>query len=452
MNITRENTDALNGIIKMEIQKTDYEANVAEALKEYRKKASMPGFRPGKIPQGLIVKMYGKAILVEEVNKLISNNLSKYLVDEKLNILGEPLPNPEQQKTIDWDKDTEFEFTFDIALAPEIKISFDKKTKFPYYLVSVSEEMIDQEVKSYTTRFGSSQPSEFVDAESTVRGRLVQLDESGKEKDGGIVVESALLAIQVIGDQDSKQLFINKKAGEEVVFDLKKTYPNETEISYLLNIGKEDVAGVDGMFKLSISEVHTFVPANVDTDLFKNAFGEETSINDEPTFREYIAGQIKEGFSSSSEYRFSLDAREIILKKFKPELPEAFLKRWLLEANKELTAQQIEDEFQYFLDDLSWQLIRDSMVKDYEVKVLEEEVIAFAREVAAAQFRQYGMYQVPEEHLDGFAKRMLEKAEDRNRMFSRVQEQKIFSILKTKVSIDEKVVSKEDFEKLFEKQ
>lgn len=452
MNITRENIDALNGIIKLEIQKTDYEANVAEALKEYRKKASMPGFRPGKIPQGLIVKMYGKAILVEEVNKLISNNLSKYLQDEKLNILGEPLPNTEQQKTIDWDKDADFEFVFDIALAPEIKIAFDKKTKFPYYLISVSEEMIDQEVKSYTTRFGSSQPSEFVDAESTIRGRLTQLDENSNEKNGGIVVESALLAVNIIGDQDSKQLFINKKAGEEVVFDLKKTYPNDTEIAYLLNIDKEEVANVEGEFKLTISEINTFVPASIDMDLFKNVYGEETNITDEPSFREIIANQIKIGFSSSSDYRFSLDAREIILEKFKPELPEAFLKRWLLEVNKELSVQQVEDEFQYFIDDLRWQLIRDSLVKDFEVKVLEDEVLAFAREVAVAQFRQYGMYQVPEEHLDNFAKRMLEKAEDRNRMFSRVQEQKVFNILKSKVTIDEKVVSKEDFEKLFEKQ
>lgn len=451
MNITRENTDALNGVIKMEIQKSDYESKVAESLKEYRKKASMPGFRPGKIPQGLVVKMYGKAVLVEEVNKLISENLSKYLVEEKLNILGEPLPNEEQQKPIDWDKDTDFEFVFDIGMAPEIKITFDKRNKYPYYLISVSDDMIDLQVKSYAGRFGTNQNADLVDAESTVRGRLVQLDSEGQEQEGGIAVESALLAINVITDQEAKQLFVNHKAGEDVVFDIRKAYPNDTEIAYMLNIPKEEAANVNGNFKLTIAEIHNFIPAPLDTELFKNVFGEETTIADEPAFREAVAAQLSESFLSSSNYRFSVDAREQLLAKYKPELPEAFLKRWLIEANKELSIQQIEDEFSLFLDDLSWQLIKDTLVKEYEIKVLEDEILAFAREAAAAQFRQYGMYSVPDEHLDSFAKRMLEKQEDRNRMYSRVQEQKLFDILKSKVTLDEKAVSKEDFEKLFEK-
>jgi trigger factor len=311
--------------------------------------------------------------------------------------------------------------------------------------------MIDQQVESYCSRFGSNQPAELVDNESTVRGRLAQLDDKGNELEDGIVVDSSLLAINVIQDEESRSLFVNRKAGEEVVFDLKKAYPNDTELAYLLNVSKEEAANVNGNFKLTISEINTFVPAPVDADLFKKVLGEETEISDEPAFREFVASQIKESFVSSSDYRFSIDAKNILLNKFRPELPEAFLKRWLLEANRELTVQQIEDEFQYFIDDLAWQLIKESFVKDNDIKVLEEEVLAFAREMAAAQFRQYGMYNVPEEHLDGFAKRMLEKKEDRNRMFTRVQEQKIFEILKSKITLDEKVVSKEDFEKLFDK-
>jgi trigger factor len=450
MNITRENIDELNGIIRVSIEKADYEATVEQVLNDYRKKANMPGFRPGKVPQGLVKKMYGKSAMVDEVNKLLTNGLSKYIVDEKLDILGEPLPNEELQKPIDWDKDTDLEFVFDIGFAPEVKISLDKRSKFPFYKIKVSEELIDQQISSYTSRFGSNQPAEVVDAETTVRGNIVQLNDDGSEKENGIGAEMALISIKVIKDEEIKNKFIGKKIEDEVVFDLKKAYPNNTEIAYLLNIDKKEVDGIEGDFKITVKEINQFLPASVDNELFQKIYGEETDVADEKTFRLRVEEEIGIMFEPSSNYKFANDARDILVSKVKMNFPEVFLRRWLLAANNELTQEQIDADFEHFMEDLRWQVIKENIIKENELKVEEAEVIDLARQIAAAQFRQYGMFDVPVEHLDGFAKQMLEKKEDRSRLFNKKMEDKIIDVIKSKIALEEKEVIKEEFDKLLE--
>lgn len=450
MNITRENIDELNGLIRISIEKADYETKVEDVLKDYRKQVSMPGFRPGKVPAGLVRKMYGKAALVDEVNKILTQELSKYLVEEKLNILGEPLPNEDKQKEIDWDNDTDFEFLFDIGFAPEANVKLDKRSKFTMHKVIVSDEMIDQQVDSYTNRFGESKPTEEVDASGTVRGNIEQVDADGNVVEGGNSVEMALISIDVIKDEEIKNTFVGKKADDEVIFDIKKAYPNDTEIGYLLNIPKEEAAAIEGDFKITIKEINKFVPAEVNEELFKKIYGEETEIKDEKAFRAKVAEEIQEAYSPSSDYKFATDTRDTLVDKAKFEFPADFLKRWLAATNKELTMEQIEKDFELFIADLKWQLIKDEIAKENELKVEEEEVVALAKEVAAAQFRQYGMFDVPAEHLDGFAQQMLSKDEDRQRLYSKKMEDKIMDVVKDKVTVVEKEISKEEFDKLFE--
>ncbi|HPR60738.1 MAG TPA: trigger factor [Prolixibacteraceae bacterium] len=450
MNITREQINDLNGVIRVSIEKSDYESKVEKALKEYRKKANMPGFRPGMVPLGLIKKMYGKAALVEEVNTILTQELSKYLVDEKLNILGEPLPNDDKQKEIDWDNDTDFEFIFDIGFAPESKVSFDKRSKFTQYSVTVTDEMIEEQVKAYTNRFGENKSTDIVEESGTLRGNIAQLDADGNEAEDGIKVEMALISVDVIKDEEIKKSFVGKKIDDEVVFDIKKAYPNNVEISYLLNIEKEAADKIEGNFKITIKEINTFVPAEVNTDLFKNIYGDDTEIADEKAFREKVAAEISEAFRSSIEYKFATDTREQLVSKSKMEFPVEFLKRWLKATNKDITDEQIEAEFDMFLTDLKWQIIKEEIIKENELKVEENEVMDLAKEVAAAQFRQYGMFNVPDEHLDGFAKQMLSKKEDVNRLYNKKMEDKIMEVIKSKVNVEEKAVSREEFEKLFE--
>ncbi|MBN2807279.1 MAG: trigger factor [Prolixibacteraceae bacterium] len=451
MNITRENIDELNGLIRVSIEKTDYESKVEEALKDYRKKANMPGFRPGKIPAGLVKKMYGKSAMVDEVNKLLTHELSKYLVNEKLNILGEPLPNETEQKSIDWDLDTDFEFVFDIGYAPEVKLALDKRSKFTLYQVEISDDMINQQVESYTNRFGESQPCDVVLANGTVRGNIVQLDADGQVKEDGAQVEMALISIEVIKDETIKDMFVGKKVDDEVVFDIKKAYPNNTEIGYLLNIDRKEAEAIEGDFKITIKEIKQFVPATVDVELFKKIYGEETEIADEAAFRAGIVSEIEAAYLPSSDYKFANDTRDTLVEKTAVELPVDFLKRWLMATNKELTLEQIESEFDLFVADLKWQVIKEQIIKENELKVDEKEVVELAKEVASAQFRQYGMFSVPDEHLMGFVHQMLSKEDDRNRLYSKKMEDKIMEVVKSKVTVSTKKVSREEFEKLFEK-
>lgn len=451
MNITKENINELNAIVTVKIEKSDYEATVNEQLREYRKKANMPGFRPGKVPAGLVKKMYGKAILAEEVNKMLSQNLTKFIVDEKLNILGEPLPNEEKTPEFDWEKTEDFEFAFDVAVAPEIEVKFDKRKKYPYYLIQVDDEMIDQQVESYTGRFGENEKVDAVEEKDTIRGNFVQLDAEGNELEEGIKAEQVIIAVDLMKDEEVKKAIQGKKAGDTIVFDPVKVYENKHEVGHMLNISHEEAENIEGDFKFTISEVLRFKKAEVNEELFKKAFGEDTEIKTEEEFRNKLRADIEEQLKYSSDYKFTIDSRDILVEKISMELPEEFLKRWLKETNNELTEEQIEADFDNFMKDLRWQLIKDRVAKDNEVKIEQEDVKAMAKEIAAMQFRQYGMFSMPDEQLSAYADQILQNEEERRRITTRVQEEKIMAIIKENVNIDEKAISQEDFNKLLEK-
>ncbi|TDO04938.1 trigger factor [Sunxiuqinia elliptica] len=451
MNITKENINELNAIVTVKIEKSDYEATVNEQLREYRKKANMPGFRPGKVPAGLVKKMYGKAILAEEVNKMLSQNLTKFIVDEKLNILGEPLPNEEKTPEFDWEKTEDFEFAFDVAVAPEIEVKFDKRKKYPYYLIQVDDEMIDQQVESYTGRFGENETVDAVEEKDTIRGNFVQLDAEGNELEEGIKAEQVIIAVDLMKDEEVKKAIQGKKAGDTIVFDPVKVYENKHEVGHMLNISHEEAENIEGDFKFTISEVLRFKKAEVNEELFKKAFGEDTEIKTEEEFRNKLRADIEEQLKYSSDYKFTIDSRDILVEKISMELPEEFLKRWLKETNNELTEEQIEADFDNFMKDLRWQLIKDRVAKDNEVKIEQEDVKAMAKEIAAMQFRQYGMFSMPDEQLSAYADQILQNEEERRRITTRVQEEKIMAIIKENVNIDEKAISQEDFNKLLEK-
>ncbi len=451
MNITKENINELNAIVTVKIEKSDYEATVNEQLREYRKKANMPGFRPGKVPAGLVKKMYGKAILAEEVNKMLSQNLTKFIVDEKLNILGEPLPNEEKTPEFDWEKTEDFEFAFDVAVAPEIEVKFDKRKKYPYYLIQVDDEMIDQQVESYTGRFGENETVDAVEEKDTIRGNFVQLDAEGNELEEGIKAEQVIIAVDLMKDEEVKKAIQGKKAGDTIVFDPVKVYENKHEVGHMLNISHEEAENIEGDFKFTVSEVLRFKKAEVNEELFKKAFGEDTEIKTEEEFRNKLRADIEEQLKYSSDYKFTIDSRDILVEKISMELPEEFLKRWLKETNNELTEEQIEADFDNFMKDLRWQLIKDRVAKDNEVKIEQEDVKAMAKEIAAMQFRQYGMFSMPDEQLSAYADQILQNEEERRRITTRVQEEKIMAIIKENVNIDEKAISQEDFNKLLEK-
>ncbi len=450
MNITRENIDELNAIVTVSIEKNDYEATVNDVLKNYRKKANMPGFRPGMVPAGLIKKMYGKAALAEEVNKLLSNSLNDYIHAENLNVLGEPLPNNEKQLPVNWETDTDFNFVFDMGLAPEIAVNLDKQTTITYYNILAGEEIVTKQLDAYAARLGENKVVDVAEEKDTIRGNFVQLTEDGSELEGGIKAEQVIIAIDMMKDEEVKASFLGVKAGDVIVFDPVKAYDNKHEVGHMLNISHEEAEKLSGNFSFTVVEVLHFEKAEVNQDLFTKIYGEESGITTEEEFKARIKAEIEENFVQSSDYKFAIDSRDALLKEIQFELPEAFLKRWIKTTNQKMTDEQIESDFDNFMIDLKWQLIKERIVKDNDLKINEEDVRSLAKEMAAAQFRQYGLNNVSEEHLENYAEHMLKNEEERRKLVSRKQEDVIVAAIKDKVTLDNQEISYEAFNKMLE--
>jgi trigger factor len=408
------------------------------------------GFRPGKVPMGLIKKMYYTPVLVDEVNKLVSESLFNYLKDEDVKILGEPLPHKDQEAKIDFAKDTEFEFKFDLGLAPELNLELSGKDKVPYYKIKVDKKQQQEYRDSLLQRYGEFTAVDQAGNDELIKGLLVKVDKEGNEVENGIRVENISMSLEMMKDDDQKILFSGTKAGDEVVFDVKKAFPNDTELASLLRIDKTEVAMLEGTFKCVIDEINKFENASVGQELFDKVYG-EGEVKSEAEFMDRIAEEIAENYERESEYRFMVDARETLIKKAKMHLPVEFLKRWMVEANENITEEQVKDDFEKYEDDFRWQLIKEYLLKQQEIKVSEEEALEAAKGMALNQYMQYGISNVPEDYLENYAREMMSKPEESRKFYEQKGEEKLMAYIKSTVKLDEKEVSSEKFRKLYEK-
>jgi len=449
MNIVKKDLDQNNAIVTLRIEKADYTEKVDKTLRDYRKKANIPGFRPGMVPAGLVKKMYGKAVLAEEINKLVSDNLYKYIRENNLNILGEPLPNETEQKTIDFDTQEDFEFVFDLGLAPEFEVELTKKDKVKFYTIAVSDEMIENQVKSYTGRYGKYIQEEEVEEKDMLKGELLEL-ENGKVNESGLKVKDATLTASYIKDDAQKALFIGAKKGDVITFNPSKAYENETEISSMLKISKDEAKNITSDFQLKIESITRYHESAIDQELFDKVYGESV-VSSEEEFRAKIKENIQENLVSDSEYKFGVDAQEILIAKFDGlSFPDAFLKRWVLSSNQNLTAETLEEDYSKMIADLKWHLIKDKLAKANDIKVDAADVEEYAKKVAKAQFAQYGMIGMDDEIIANYAKDMMKKEDTLKNMIDKVAEEKVFVVIKEAVKLDNKEISIEDFNKLFE--
>jgi trigger factor len=449
MNITKTNIDDLNAVIKLQIVKEDYESRVNDILKNYRKKANINGFRAGKVPMGVIKKMYGTPVLADEINKILSEELMKYIRENELNIMGEPLPNETDQKAINWEKDTEFEFSFDIGLSPEYTLNLSKKDKIKFHKIIVDEKMIENGVEMHTRRFGSNNPAEKVEEKELLKGNFAQVDADGNLVEDGIVSENVAMSLEYMKDEDAKKKFIGAKKDDAVVFNPTKAFENKSDIASMLNISKEEVETLDSDFQFTISEITNFVNAELNQELFDKVFGEGT-VSSEEEFKAKIKEDIEKQLENDSDYKFLIDAKAKLVKKSKIELPETFLKRWIVATNKEMTTEQVETDFANYSDEFKWQLIKTKLVQENDLKVSQEEVIEFAKKQALMQFQQYGMMDVPEEYLENYAKQMMENQDEQRKIYERKADDKVVEFLKEKVKLEEVEMTTEEFNKLFE--
>ena len=451
MNIQFECADKVNGLMTITIEQADYQEQVDKKLKDYRKKAQVPGFRPGMVPMGLIKRQYGMAVKVDEVNRILSDKLFEYVRQNNIQMLGEPLPNEERQQPQDLQGDGPFVFVFDIAVAPEFTAELTDKDKIDYYDIKVDDKIIDEQVQMF-----QSQTGEFVEVQEwsgndTLKGDLRQLDAEGNTLEGGLEVEGGMVMPSYVKGEDEKKKFEGAKPGDIIVFNPKKAYPdNDAEVAALLKVDKDQVKDLEGDFSFQITEIRHFQPHAVDQELFDRIFG-EGNVTDEASFRQKIADGIKPQFVGNSDFKFLQDVRKYMEEKVgELQFREAILKRVMLQNNKDKGAEFVEKNFEGSIKELKWHLIKEQLVNACQVKVEDADLKQVAKGAVRQQFAQYGMNNVPDDVLENYAEEQLKKRENIEGYVERAIDVKLMQALKQVVKLNVKEVTFDEFNKMMQ--
>ena len=448
MNITFENPEKVSGLMTITVEEADYQNDVKKQLNEYRKKANIPGFRPGQAPIGLIKRQIGAQVKVDAINRLVGEKLYEYVKENKINMLGEPMPHLGEEP-VDLDQPAPYTLKFDIAVAPEIDITLSKRNKIAYYNIKVDDKMIDQQIDAYASRGGSYEKVDSYEDNDMLKGDLRELNEDGTTKEGGIEVSEAVLLPSYIKVDEQKALFQGCKVGDIITFNPKKAYPESPiEISSLLKIQKEEVENVNADFSYQITEISRYKKHDVNQELFDQVFGKD-AVKDEKEFREKIAAQLKEQLDANAEYRFLADVRAYVEKKLgKVQYADEIMKRIMLANNKDKDQKYVDDNYESSIKELTWHLAKNKLLEQTGVKIEDADVKEVAKEMTKMQFAQYGMNNIPDEYLEQYAEEMLKKPEQVDQLVNQAADRKLMKALKDVVALDEKEISFEDFSKL----
>ncbi len=450
MNISFEAQDKVNGLMTIVVEEADFQADVEKTLKDYRKRANIPGFRPGMAPMGMIKRQFGPSVKMDVINKLVGQEMYKYIQENKIQMLGEPLPS-EKQEPVDLEAAAPYTFKFDVAVAPEMKAELTGRDKVDYYTINVDDELINQQVEMYASRAGSYEKVENFEGNDMLKGDLRELDAEGNTLEGGITVEAAIMMPQYIKVEDQKKLFDGAKLGDIISFNPKKAYPeNLGELTSLLKISREEAEKITADFSYQITEISRFKKAEVNQELFDQAFGKD-AVKSEEEFRQRIADDLKKQLAQNSDYKFLLDVRKHMEKKVgELTYPDAILKRVMMLNNKDKDADFVEKNYEGSIKELTWHLIKEQLVAANDIKIDDAEVKKAAMEQARAQFAQYGMTNIPDEYLENYAQEMLKKQENAQGLVDRAIDVKLTQVLKGVVKLNEKTVSLDEFNKLMQ--
>ena len=441
MNITFENADKVNGLMTITVEENDFKEAVEKTLKDYRKKANVPGFRPGQVPMGMIKRMYGTAVKMDAINRVVGQEMYKYVKDNNIQMLGEPLPH-DGNEAVDIEKPAPYTFQFDLAVAPEINVKLSGHDKIDYLTIDVDDKLIDQQVRMYASRGGSYQKADDYQDNDMLKGDLRELD-----KENGIELSEALVMPTYIKDEDQKKLFEGSKLGDIITFNPRKAYQSDAELASLLKVDKADLGFHTGDFTYQITEISRFTPAEVNQELFDQVYGKD-AVKDEKEFRERVAEEIKAQLQQNSDWKFLQDLRAHCEKKAgKLTWPDELLKRIMKQNNPDKGDDYVEKNYEGSVKELTWHLIKEQLVSANDIEISDDEVKAAAREAARAQFAQYGMSNVPDEYLDNYAQDMLKKEENVQGFVDRAIDQKLIEVMKNVVKLNEKTVSLDEFNK-----
>lgn len=448
MKVSFENPDKINALLTITVEEDDYKNDVEKTLKDYRKNANIPGFRPGQAPMGMIKRQFGTSVKMDAINKLVGNEIQKYIAENKVQMLGEPLAS-EKQEPQDLEKAAPYTFMFDIAVAPEFDAKLTGRDKIDYYEIAVDDALIDRQVEMFASRSGKYENAESYTEGDMLKGDLRELDEKGNTKEDGLTVEAAVLMPNYIKAEDQKKLFDGAKAGDIITFNPRKAYPEgDAEVSSLLKIKKEEIAEHSGDFSYQITEIQRFKSHAVDQELFDQTFG-EGAVKDEKEFREKIAEGLKNQLATDSNYKFLLDLRKHMEDKVgQLTYPDALLKRIMKQNNQDKDEEFFNKNYEPSLKELTWSLIRNKLVEQTEVKINDEDVKEAARETARVQFAQYGMNNIPDEYINNYAEELLKKQETVQNYVDRAIDVKLIDAVKGIVKLNTKEISLDDFNKM----
>lgn len=450
MKVSFEAPDKINGLLTITVEEDDYKEDVEKTLKEYRKKANVPGFRPGQVPMGMIKRQFGSAIKMDAVNKLLGNEIEKYISENNIQMLGEPLGS-EKQEAQDLEAEPPYTFMFDIAIAPEFKVELTNKDKIDYYDIQVDDELVDKQVKMFAARMGKNVSVEEYQDGDLLKGDMRELDDKGNTKEGGLTVEDAVIMPKYIKVDEQKKIFDGAKKGDIITFNPKKAYLDSiTEVAALLKVKKEEAEQYAGDFSYQITNIDRMQDHAVDQELFDQVYG-AGNVKDEKDFRAKIADGLKKQLEHESNYKFLLDLRKYVENKVGAlTYPDALLKRILKQRNTDKDEAAIEKNYELSLKELSWDLMRSQLAEQLKVKVTDDDVKNAAIETARMQFAQYGMNDVPEMYVEQYAEKLLKKEDTRHNFVNRAADVKVVEAVKPVVKLNKKKISLDDFQKMTE--
>lgn len=444
MNISKENIDSLNAVVKIELTAADYQTQVNAKLANYRKTTDMPGFRKGKVPMGVINKRYAIPVKVEEINKMLSDSLTKYIIQEKLDILGNPLPKDGFH--INWEKQEDFTFEYEVGLAPVFEVKLSKKNKLDYYVIKADEAMIDKYAVDIAKRYGKMSSPEKVEEKDLVYGTFLELDEEGKEIETGLS-NQASISLETLKTKKLKAEFIGSSKGKIITIDPNKSFVKDTDVASLLGVEKEAFEAITSKFSFTINNISRMAPAELNAALFDKMYGEGT-IKTEKEFRAKIANEAEAMFVAESDRKFQNDSVEYLLEKTVFELPEEFLKKWMQTVSETpITLSEVEDQFVGYKTSLKWQIIENRIAKENKLGVTREEAIAETKKMIGAQMAQYGQALPEEEMLEQYANQILANKEEEKKIYDRAFASKMTAFFKESFNMNEKEISYKEFMK-----
>lgn len=444
MNVIRQEVNAQTALLTVQVSPADYQGKVTASLEKYRKQAKIPGFRPGKVPMGLVQKQYGKAVLAEEMNKLVSDALYQYVQENKLEILGNPIPKEDVEVKGDFDNPGEFEFTYEIGYSPAINLDLGAKSKFDYMKVKIDDALLDKQIDDLRRRYGKLISSDKVGETDMIVGQFVELNEDGSIKEGGIM-HSSTTSMEFIEDKKTKAALVGKEKGDKVIVSASKITRGDRDKAALLGIKEDELANHGDQYQLTINDIKQMELAELNQDLFDKLFG-EGAISSEKELRDRIKTDLEQMFANDSDRLLTRDVYRQLVDKTDVALPDDFLKRWIRLSNeKPITQEQIDAEYDNYAKDLKWQLIQGHIFKTNDIQLDHQEAIEYTKGLIVNQYAQYGIPAPEDKELTAQAAKALANREEANRIYDMLAEAKLTNFFKNTVKLNSKEVSYDDF-------